>query len=154
MTLEPDRQGVPRFNPDPDRPEDLLASIVALSEQTSRLALDSAMEAAQADALGKVTVLVENGVPSRGRRRRRRRRDRVAPGQLEAAHPDERHRAQAAVAIAGAQSSLLAVGFAIQEVADAGGPREVRSASEALQRSALQFEDLPRGRSPPPPVAT
>ena len=133
---------MPRFNPDPDRPDDLLASIVALSEQTSRLALDSAMEAAQADALGKVTVLVETVC-------------RLAVGagvatgeiawlaaELDASHPDERQRAQAAVSIAGAQSSLLAVAFAIQDVADAGGPREVRSAAEALQRAALQLEDL------------
>ena len=142
MTLAADSQGVTRFSPDPDRPEDLLASIVALSEQTSRLALDSALEAAQADALGKVTVLVEHvcrlavgaGVAT----------GEIAwlTGELETASPDERQRAQAAVAIAGAQSSLLAVGFAIQEVADAGGPREVRSSSEALQRSALQLEDL------------
>ena len=48
------------MSPDPERPEDLLASIVALCEQTSRLALDSALEAAQADALGKVTVVVEH----------------------------------------------------------------------------------------------
>jgi len=133
---------VPRFNPDPDRPEDLLASIVALSEQTSRLALDSALEAAQADALGKVTVLVEHvcrlaigaGVAT----------GEIAwlAGELETAHPDERQRAQAAVSIAGAQSSLLAVGFAILDVADAGGPREVRSSAEALQRAALQLEDL------------
>ena len=69
------------------------------------------------------------------------------------AHPDERQRAQAAVAIAGAQSSLLAVAFAIQDVADAGGPREVRSSAEALQRAALQLEDLLAALAPRPRVA-
>jgi hypothetical protein len=133
---------VPRFSPDPDRPEDLLASIVALAEQTSRLALDSALEAAQADALGKVTVLVEHvcrlavgaGVAS----------GEIAwlTGELLSAGADAVQRAQAAVAIAGAQSSLLAVAFAIQDVADAGAPLEVRSSAEALQRTALGLEEL------------
>jgi hypothetical protein len=129
---------VPRFS---TSPEDLLASIVALSEQTSRLALDAAMEAAQADALGKVTLLVEHVC-------------RLAVGagvstgeiawvasELESAGPDERQRAQATVAIASAQSSLLAVGFAVQDLADAGGPREIRSSADSLQRAALQLED-------------
>jgi methyl-accepting chemotaxis protein len=129
---------VPRFS---TSPEDLLASIVALSEQTSRLALDSALEAAQADALGKVTVVVEQvcrlavgaGVAT----------GEIAwlAGELGSAGPDERQRAQSTVAIASAQSSLLAVGFAIQDLADSGGPREIRSSAEALQRAALQLED-------------
>ena len=50
---------MPRFSPNPNRPEHLVASIVALSEQTNRLALESAMEAARADSLGKVTLVVE-----------------------------------------------------------------------------------------------
>jgi hypothetical protein len=133
---------VPRFSPDPERPEDLLASIVALTEQTSRLALDSALEAAQADALGKVTVVVEHvcrlavgaGVAT----------GEIAwlAGELASAGADADQHAQAAVAIAGAQSSLLAVAFAIQDVADTGGPLEIASSAEALQRAALGLEEL------------
>jgi NAD(P)-dependent dehydrogenase (short-subunit alcohol dehydrogenase family) len=41
------------------RPDHLVASIVALTEQSNRLALDSAMEAARADSLGKVSLVVE-----------------------------------------------------------------------------------------------
>ena len=143
---------MPRFSPDPDRPEDLLASIVALAEQTSRLALDSAMAAAQADALGKVTVVVEHvcrlavgaGVAT----------GEIAwlAGELESARANADQRAQAGVAISGAQSSLLAVAFAIQDVADTGGPVEVRSSAEALQRAALQLEDLLTGLAPAPVV--
>ena len=139
-----------RFSPDPDRPEDLLASIVVLSEQTSRLALDSAMEAAQADALGKLTFVVEHvcrlavgaGIAT----------GEIAwlAGELESAHASEDQRAQAGVAIAGAQSSLLAVAFAIEDVADTGGPLEVRSSAEALQRTALQLEDLLADLAPAP----
>ena len=142
MTRRADSSDVPRFSPDPHRPEDLLASIVALTGQTSRLALDSALEAAQADALGKVTVVVEHvcrlavgaGVAT----------GEIAwlAGELESAGADAGQRTQAAVAIAGAQSSLLAVAFAIQDVADSGGPLEIRSSAEALQRAALGLEEL------------
>jgi hypothetical protein len=141
---------VPRISPDPERPEDLLASIVALSEQTSRLALDSALEAAQADALGKVTVVVEHVC-------------RLAVGagvacgeiawlasELLSAGGSADQRAQAAIAITGAQSSLLAVAFAIQDVADAGGPLEVRSSADALQRAALGLEELLASLAPAP----
>ena len=133
---------MPRISPDPDRPEDLLASIVALSEQTSRLALDSALEAAQADALGKVTVVVEHvcrlavgaGVAC----------GEIAwlAGELLSAGANADQRAQAGVAISAAQNSLLDVAFAIQDVADAGAPLEVRSSAEALQRTALGLEEL------------
>ena len=50
------------------------------------------------------------------------------------------------------QNSLLAVAFAIQDVADTGGPVEVRSSAEALQRAALQLEDLLTGLTPAPVV--
>jgi hypothetical protein len=132
---------VPRFS-DPSRPEDLVASIVALAEQTTNLALSSSLEAAQADALGKVNVVVERvcrlavgaGVAS----------GEIAwlAAELETAGADHDQRAEAGVAIAGLQTSLLAVAFAVQAVADSGGPAEVRSAAEALSRAALQLEDL------------
>ena len=55
-----------------------------------------------------------------------------------------------AVAITGAQSSLLAVAFAIQDVADACGPLEVRSSADALQRAALGLEELLAALAPTP----
>jgi methyl-accepting chemotaxis protein len=132
---------VPRFSPDPSRPDDLLASIVALTERTTKLALDSATEAAQADALGKVTVVVEQVC-------------RLAVGagvaageigwlvtELEAAGANGDQLAQAGVAIAGLQSSMLSVACAVQEFSISGGPLELRSSAEALRRSALQLDD-------------
>jgi methyl-accepting chemotaxis protein len=132
---------VPRFSPNPS-PDHLVASIVALSEQTNRLALDSAMEAARADSLGKVTFVVEQVC-------------RLAVGagvsvgevtwlvgELEAAQPSGEQLAEAAVAVAGMQSCMAAVAHAVTEVADRGGPAEITSASEALQRVAAQLEGL------------
>ena len=43
----------------PNRPEHLVASIVALAEQSNRLALDAAMEAARADTNGHSTAVVD-----------------------------------------------------------------------------------------------
>lgn len=130
-----------RFSPDPSRPDDLLASIVALTERTTKLALDSATEAAQADALGKVTVVVEQVC-------------RLAVGagvaageigwlvtELGAAGGNGDQLAQAGVAIAGLQSSMLSVACAVQEFSISGGPVELRSSAEALRRSALQLDD-------------
>ena len=48
-----------RFTPNHNRPEHLVASIVALAEQSNRLALDAAMEAARADAPGRIAVVVD-----------------------------------------------------------------------------------------------
>lgn len=133
---------MPRFSPDPASPDDLVSSIVALAEQTSRLALDSAVEAAQADALGKVAGVVEHVcrlAVGAG----------VATGEiawlaaaLESTGAGEIERARACVAIAGAQHSLISVAVAVQDVADFGAPREVSSSAEALRRAALQLEDL------------
>src|SRR5262249_23368472 len=50
--------GVPRFQSH-SRPEHLVASVVVLADQTNQLALDTAVEAARADSLGKLTVVVE-----------------------------------------------------------------------------------------------
>ena len=104
-----DIRGVPRFSPNPSRPEHLVDSIVALSEQTNRLALESAMEAAHADSLGKVTHVVEQVC-------------RLAVGagvaageiswlvsELESSHPADDQLAEAAVAVSGMQSCMSAV---------------------------------------------
>ena len=141
MTCGTDTEPVPRFSPDPTRPDDLLASIVALTERTTKLALDSAMEAAQADALGKLTVVVEHVC-------------RLAVGagvaageigwlvtELGTSGADGEQLAQAGVAIAGLQSSMLSVACAVQEFSISGGPVELRSSADALRRSALQLDD-------------
>lgn len=119
-----------------------MASIVALSEQTNRLALDSAMDAARADSLGRVTLVVEHVC-------------RLAVGagvaageiawlvsELEAAEPGADQRAEAGVAVAAAQNCMSAVAFAVEDVAERGGPIEVHSSAEALRRVARQLEDL------------
>jgi methyl-accepting chemotaxis protein len=137
-----DIRGVPRFSPNPNRPEHLVASVVALSEQTNRLALESAMEAAHADSLGKVDFVVEEvcrlavgaGVAA----------GEVAwlVGELESSHPSDEQLAEAAVAVSGMQSCMSAVAHAITEVADRGAPTEVSSSAEALRRVATQLEGL------------
>jgi methyl-accepting chemotaxis protein len=137
-----DIRGVPRFSPNPNRPEHLVASIVALSEQTNRLALESALEAARADTLGKVTSVVEQVC-------------RLAVGagvaageiawlvsELEASHPTEDQLGEAAVAVSGMQSCMSAVAFAVGDVASRGGPVEIGSSAEALRRVAAQLEGL------------
>jgi methyl-accepting chemotaxis protein len=133
---------VPRFSPNPNRPEHLVASIVALSEQTNRLTLESAMEAARADSLGKVTSVVDQvcrlavgaGVSA----------GEIAwlVGELESSHPTENELAEAAVAVAGMQSCMSAVSHAVADVAGRGGPTEISSSAEALQRVAAQLEGL------------
>ena len=141
MTSAADTAVVPRFSPDPTRPDDLVASIVALTERTTKLALDSAMEAAQADALGKLTVVVEHVC-------------RLAVGcgvaageigwlvtELGAAGADDAQVNQAEVAIAGLQSAVLSVECAVQEFSALGGPVELSSSADALRRSAMQLDD-------------
>ena len=141
MTSAADTAVVPRFSPDPTRPDDLVASIVALTERTTKLALDSAMEAAQADALGKLTVVVEHVC-------------RLAVGcgvaageigwlvtELGAAGDDDAQVNQAEVAIAGLQSAVLSVACAVQEFSALGGPVELSSSADALRRSAMQLDD-------------
>ena len=131
-----------RFTPNHNRPDHLVASIVALAEQTNRLALESAMEAARADSLGKVSLVVEQvcrlavgaGVAA----------GEVAwlVGELEAAAPSEAQLAEAGVAVAGMQNCMTSVAFAVDDVAQRGGPTEVRASAEALRRVAAQLEGL------------
>ncbi len=133
---------MPRFSPNPNRPDHLVASIVALSEQTNRLALESALEAARADSLGKVATVVDQvcrlavgaGV-SAGETA-------WLVGELESSHPSQEQLAETAVAVAGMQSCMSAVAHAVTEVADRGGPTEISSSAEALQRVAAQLAGL------------
>ena len=126
----------------PNRPEHLVASIVALAEQSNRLALDAAMEAARADAQGRTTTVVDQIC-------------RLAVGagvsageivwlvsELESATDDQDQLAEAGVAVAGMESCMIAVTEAVQEVADRGAPVEVASAAEALRRVSAQLAAL------------
>ena len=126
----------------PNRPEHLVASIVALAEQSNRLALDAAMEAARADSQGRTTVVVDQIC-------------RLAVGagvsagevvwlvsELESATEDHGQLAEAGVAVAGMESCLIAVTEAVQEVADRGAPIEVTSSAQALERVGLQLTEL------------
>jgi methyl-accepting chemotaxis protein len=131
-----------RFTPNHNRPDHLVASIVALAEQTNRLALESAMDAARADSLGKVSVVVDRvcrlavgaGVAA----------GEISwlVGELEASDPTADQVAEAGVAVAGMQSCMASVAFAVAEVAQRGGPTEVSASAEALRRVATQLEDL------------
>ena len=126
----------------PNRPEHLVASIVALAEQSNRLALDAAMEAARADAQGRTTTVVDQIC-------------RLAVGagvsagevvwlvsELEAATDDHEQLSEAGVAVAGMESCMIAVSEAVQEVADRGAPVEVTSSAEALRRVSAQLAEL------------
>ena len=126
----------------PNRPDHLVASIVALAEQSNRLALDDAMEAARADAQGDTTSVVDQIC-------------RLAVGsgvsageivwlvsELEGATDDHTLLAEAGVAVAGMESCLIAVTQAVQEVADRGAPVEVTSSAQALRRVSAQLAEL------------
>lgn len=131
-----------RFSSHHSRPDHLVASIVALAEQTNRLALDAAMEAARADSLGKVSVVVDQvcrlavgaGVAA----------GEVAwlVGELEGAAPSEEQLGEAVVAVSGMQSCMTSVAFAVEDVAQRGGPTEIGASAEALRRVAAQLSDL------------
>ena len=133
---------MPRFQAHRSRPEHLVASVVALAEQTNRLALRAAMEAARADSLGKAPLVVEQacrlavgaGVAT----------GEIAwlVGELEASEPSARQLAEAAVAVAGIHTCMEAVSQAVQEVADRRAPTEVVASAEALRRISRQLEDL------------
>ncbi|MDA0184842.1 methyl-accepting chemotaxis protein [Solirubrobacter phytolaccae] len=126
----------------PNRPEHLVASIVALAEQSNRLALDAAMEAARADSQGRTAIVVDQIC-------------RLAVGagvsageivwlvsELETATEDHDFLSEAGVAVAGMESCLIAVTEAVQEVADRGAPVEVSSSAEALRRVTVQLAEL------------
>jgi methyl-accepting chemotaxis protein len=120
----------------------LVASIAALTEQAGRLALDAAVDAARADAQGRMNSVVESvcrlavgsGVTA----------GEVAwlAGELESAMPTEQHRAEAVAAISSMSMTMTSVAAAVQDVADRGAPVEVGAAAEALRRVAIQLLDL------------
>ena len=142
MRQRPDTGFVSRFSPNPQRPDHLVASVVALAEQTNNLVLDAAMAAARADAGGHTTEVVDHvcrlavsaGVAT----------GEIAwlVGELESARTDADVLAEAGVAVAGMESCTRAVAQAVQELADRGGPAEITSSAEALRRVSLQLTAL------------
>jgi methyl-accepting chemotaxis protein len=131
-----------RFSKHRNHPEQLVASIVALAGQSNKLALDAAMEAARADAQGSAVDVVEQVC-------------RLAVGvgvscgeigwlvdELEHANPADDQLSEAAVAVAGMESCIRAVAYAVQEVADRGAPAEIGSSAEALRRVCSRLAEL------------
>jgi len=131
-----------RFTPNHNRPDHLVASIVALVDQTNRLALDSAMEAARADATGRTTVVVDQicrlavGAGVAG--------GEIAwlVGELETASPEAEQLSEAGVAVAGMENCMIAVARAVEDLAVEGVPVEIVSAAEALRRVGEQLAQL------------
>src|SRR5689334_3343656 len=131
-----------RFTPNHNRPDHLVASIVALAEQSNRLALDAAMEAARADATGRATVVVDQicrlavGAGVAG--------GEIAwlVGELTTFTTEIEHLSEAGVAVAGMESCMVAVATAVQELADKGAPIEITASAEALRRVADQIGAL------------
>jgi methyl-accepting chemotaxis protein len=139
---EPDTGFVSRFNSNPNRPDQLVASVVALAEQSNNLVLEGAMAAARADARGETAEAVDQvcrlavsaGVTT----------GEIAwlVGELESAGGEADALAEAGVAVAGMESCVRAVAQAVQELADRGGPHEIVSSAEALRRVSLQLTAL------------
>jgi methyl-accepting chemotaxis protein len=132
-----------RFTPNHNRPEHLVASIVALAEQSNRLALDAAMEAARADATGRTSIVIDQicrlavGAGVAG--------GEIAwlVGELETCTADVELLSEAGVAVAGMESCIAAVATAIQELADKNaGPVEITASAEALRRVGDQLAEL------------
>jgi hypothetical protein len=137
-----DDRGVSRFSLQTDRPAYLVTSIVALTNRTTTLAVDSAVAAAQAEKAGDVLGVAEQV-------------SRLAVGagvatgeigflaqELELTDALDMQIDTAGVAITGLQASLLAIAAAVQEVADAGGPGEAFASADALRNAALTLDDL------------
>jgi methyl-accepting chemotaxis protein len=137
-----DIRDVPRFSPDTQRPAYLISAIVALANQTTTLAVDSAIEAAHAEAAGdprtvaeQVSRLAVAAAVSTGE---------IAwlAQELELTTASDGEIAAAGLAVTGLQASLLSIAAAVQEVADHGGPAETFSAAEALRNAALALDEL------------
>jgi methyl-accepting chemotaxis protein len=137
-----DIRDVPRFSPDIQRPASLISAIVALANQTTTLAVDSAIEAAHAEAAGDPRTVAEQV-------------SRLAVGaavatgeiawlaqELDRTPASDGEIAAAGLAVTGLQASLLSIAASVQEVADKGGPAEAFSAAEALRDAALALDEL------------
>jgi methyl-accepting chemotaxis protein len=137
-----DIRDVPRFSSDIQRPAYLISAIVALANQTTTLAVDSAIEAARAEAAGDPRRVAEQV-------------SRLAVGaavatgeiawlaqELDLTPASDGEIAAAGLAITGLQASLLSIAAAVQQVAHNGGPGEAFAAAEALRNAALALDEL------------
>ena len=125
-----------RFTPNPNRPDHLVASIVALAEQSNRLALDAAMEAARADARGDTAEVVDQvcrlavgaGVAA----------GEIAwlVGELETRRPTTRSSPRPASPSPAWRAACAPSRTPSRSVADRGAPIEITSSAEALRRVA------------------
>ena len=141
---------MPRFNSDIQRPADLVSAIVAVANQTTTLAVDSAIEAARAEAAGDPRTVAEHV-------------SRLAVGaavatgeiarlaqELDVTSASDGEIATAGLAVTGLQASLLSIAAAVQQVADNGGPGEAFAAAEALRTAALALDELLSSYQPNP----
>jgi hypothetical protein len=134
---------MPRFIPTSETPDQLAASIVALSELTTTLAIEVAMEAGRADAYGgrRETVVQQAERLALGTE--------VAAGELAWLIAELRNtdldgdqRAEAAIAIAGLRYTLVSVAQAFAEVGQRRDCDRVRLSAGALRTAAAELEDL------------
>jgi methyl-accepting chemotaxis protein len=137
-----DVRDVPRFSSDIQRPAYLVSAIVALANQTTTLAVDSAVEAAHAEAAQDPRTVAEQVC-------RLAVGAAVATGEiaslaqeLDLTTASDGEIAAAGIAVTGLQASLLSIAAAVQEVAEHGGPGEAFSAAEALRTAALALDEL------------
>jgi hypothetical protein len=124
---------VARFTPDPNRPDDLVASIVALSEQSNRLTVETLITAARADAAAVVDEVCRLAVAAG-----------VAAGEVswlvaEIEGADPHALSEAHTAVAGMLACARAAADAAGRLGD--GP-EIGSCVEALHRVADQLRAL------------
>lgn len=145
-----DIRDVSRFSFETDRAAYLVSSIVALANQTTELAVDSAIEAAHAEAAGNLPIVAEQVC-------RLAVGAAVAAGEigwlaheLDLTPAGDSVLAAAGLAVTGLQASLLSIAAAVQEVAEKGGPGEAYAAAEALRNAALTLDELLPSYQPAP----
>ena len=142
LNVAADIRDVPRFSPDTDHVASLVSSIVALANQTTTLAVDSAIEAARAEEAGAQRAVAQHV-------------SRLAVGaavatgeiawlaqELDATPAGDDQIAAAGLAVTGLQASLLSIAAAVQEAADKGGPSVAYTAAEAIRNAALSLDEL------------
>ena len=122
-------------------PEHLVASIVALAEQSNRLALDAAMEAA---APTPAATPPSSSIRSAASRSAPASPAARSPGSSASSsrHRRRRQLAEAGVAVAGMENCIRAVAHAVEEVADRGAPVEIPSPPRPCAASSVQLAEL------------
>lgn len=150
LSVAADTRDVSRFSSQTDRISTLVSSIVALANQTTTLAVDSAIDAARAEEAGAERVVAQHvsrlAVAAA-----------VATGEiawlaqeLDSTPAGDDQIAAAGLAVTGLQASLLSIAAAVQEAADNGGPGEAYTAAEAIRNAALTLDELLPSYQPNP----